>query len=213
MSPRLQQLRAAFSQTRQIDPRLVPILVAVGLGVFAVVAGLGVVAGYPVIGIAFGLLLGILAALLVFGQRSASAALTAIEDRPGAAAAVLQSMRGHWRVTPAVAYTRKQDFVHRAVGRPGVVMVGEGAPARVSSLLKQEHRRMARVVGDVPVHEVNVGTGAGQIPLKQLRGHLLKLPRAVKPAEVKALETRLAALQDAAPPLPKGPMPRAPRRG
>lgn len=212
-SDRAQQFRVAFTQTRQVDPKFVPILAGVFVGVLVVAIVVGVLVNAPILGAVFGLLLAILAGLVVFGQRTSAAALTSIEDRPGAAAAVLQSMRGQWRITPGVAYTRKQDFVHRVIGRPGVIMVGEGSPARVTSLLKQEHRRMARVVGDVPVHEINVGNGQGQVPLKQLRAHMLKLPRKIKAGEINTLETRLAALQDSALPIPKGPMPRAPRRG
>jgi hypothetical protein len=206
LGARLTQIRFAFTQTRQADPRLVPLLLAVGLGVLAVAVLIGVLVGNPVIGAVLGVVLGLLGALLVFGQRTAAVALAAIEGRPGAAAAVLQSLRG-WRVTPAVAFTRKQDLVHRAVGRPGVVLIGEGAPARVTALLKQEHRAVARVVGDTPIHELNVGTGEGQIPLGALRAQLVRLPRAIKAAEVAALDTRLAALGGSDLPLPKGPLP------
>jgi hypothetical protein len=139
------------------------------------------------------------------------AAIGAIDGKPGAAAAVLQTARG-WRVTPAVAFTRKQDFVHRAVGRPGVVLVGEGAPARVSSLLKQEHRRIARIVGNTPVHEVSVGNGEGQIPLRNLQAHITRLPRTLKQGDVSGLDTKLKALSDNDLPMPKGPMPRMKRR-
>ena len=36
---------------------------------------------------------------------------------------------------------------------------------------------MARIVADVPVHDVIVGDGEGQVPLKKVRTTLLKLPR------------------------------------
>ncbi len=207
----MSQLRLAFANTRAVDPKLVPLVVGVPLAVLAVCLVAGVVAGRPAAGAVFGVVLALLAGLLVFGRRTSAAALGSIAGKPGAAAAVLQSLRG-WRVTPAVAYTRKQDFVHRAVGRAGVVMVGEGAPARVTALLRQERRRMARIVGDVPVHEISVGDGAGQVPLRQLQASLAKLPRRIKPDAARALDTRLQALGDSDLPVPKGPMPRAPRR-
>lgn len=208
---RLTLLRQAFTQTREVDPKLVPLLFAVCLGVLAVAIGLGVLAGRPFLGTFFGVTFAVLAGLVIFGRRTSVAQLGAIEGKPGAAAAVLQSARG-WRVTPAVAFTRKQDFVHRAVGRSGVLLVGEGAPARVSSLLKQEHRRIARVIGDAPVHEISVGNATGQVPLKGLQAHIARLPRALKPKEVSGLDTKLRALSDNDLPMPKGPMPRMKRR-
>lgn len=209
---RLSQLQVAFANTRRTDPRLVPYMAGAGLLALLLCLLGGLLAGQWVLGLVIGLLLGVGAALLVFGQRASAAAIESIEGRPGAAAAVLQSQRGGWEVTPAVAFTRKQDFVHRAVGRPGVILVGEGAPARVTSLLKQERRKVARIVGDTPIHEVNVGNGEGQVALRDLQLHLTRLPKAIKGPEITALATRLDSLAASEPPLPKGPMPRSPRR-
>ena len=208
---RLSQLRLAFVQTKAMDPKLVPLLLVVCGVIIVVAVVVGILTDSPVLWTIFGLVAALFAALLIFGRRTSTAAIGAIEGQPGAAAAVLQSSRG-WRVTPAVAFTRKQDFVHRAVGRGGIVLVGEGSPARVSSLLKQEHRKVARVAGDAPVHEVNVGHGDGQVPLKQLQTHITKLPRKLKPKDVSELYTKLAALGDNELPMPKGPMPRMKRR-
>lgn len=209
---RIQQLQLAFANTRRTDPRLVPYMAGVAAIALLLCVGAGALAGQVWIGVVFGVLLAVGAALLVFGQRASSAAIGSIEGQPGAAAAVLQSQRRGWQVTPAVAFTRKQDFVHRAIGRPGVVLVGEGAPARVTSLLKQEKRRVARVVGETPIHEVSIGAGEGQVALRDLQLHLTRLPKALKGPEISALATRLDALGTSEPPLPKGPMPRAPRR-
>jgi hypothetical protein len=208
---RLATLRQAFVQTRSIDPKLVPLLLGVCIPILVGGIVIGFVTRHPILGSFVGLTLAILAGLIIFGRRTSGAALSSIEGKPGAAAAVLQSTRG-WRVTPAVAFTRKQDFVHRAVGRGGVVLVGEGAPARVASLLKQEHRRIGRVVGDTPVHEISVGNGSGQVPLKSLQVHIARLPRALKTSDVTSLDTKLKALSDNDLPMPKGPMPRAKRR-
>lgn len=209
---RLSQLGQAFTNTRQADKRLVPLMVGVPLVVLAVCVGLGGLAGRWVTGTIVGVLFALLSALVVFGRRASKAMLGSIEGQPGAAAAVLQTMRGKWRVTPAVAFTRKQAFVHRVVGRPGVVLVGEGAVARVRSLLKQEARKAARVVGDTPVHEVAVGDGEGQVPLGKLQAHLTKMKRVVRTRDIPEIDRRLRALGDREVPLPKGPMPRGKRR-
>lgn len=209
---RLQQLRQAFTNTRQVDPKLVPLMVGIPVALLVVVAGAGALLGRPVGGVVVGMTLALLVALTIFGRRASKAMLLQIEGQPGAAAAVLQSMRGKWRFTPAVAFTRKQAFVHRLVGRPGVVLVGEGAPARVRSLLRQEARKAARVVGDVPVHEISVGEGEGQVPLGKLQAHLAKLRRSVRLRDLDELDNRLKALGDRDMPVPKGPLPRGKRR-
>ena len=51
-------------------------------------------------------------------------------------------------------------MVHRAVGRPGVVLVGEGSPNRLASLLAAEKKRVARVAYEVPIYEFQVGQRA-----------------------------------------------------
>lgn len=208
MRERLAQIRLAFQQTREVDSRLVPYMAGVAAAGLAVPLVYGLVTGNPVFGAVTGVLLALLGAMWVFGRRASSAQMAAIEGEPGAAAAVVNAMRGPWRLTPAVAVTRKQDMVHRVVGRPGVILVGEGSPPRVASLLDKEQRRTVRVVGDVPVHTVSVGEGEDQVPLRKLRSHLVKLGRSLKKAEVAELDTRLNALGHGRPPIPGGPIPR-----
>lgn len=205
---RLAQLRMVFAQTREADPRLVPLMAvaaAVGLAVPLAIGGL---IGELALGGVSGVLLALLAGVWIFGRRASAAQMAAIEGQPGAAAAVINAMRGPWRLTPAVAFTRKQDMVHRVIGRPGVILVGEGAPARVASLLEKEERRMVRVVGGVPVHTVVVGDGEDAVPLQRLRTHLLRLGRNLKKGEIHELDTKLSALSGGGPPLPGGPIPR-----
>lgn len=210
---RTRQLGQAFNATRKIDAKLVPVVGGVSLAVLVAVTVPLVLIGWTIMGPIIGVLCAVLAGLVVFGRRTQTAAIGSIEGRPGAAAAVLQTMRGPWIVQPAIAVTRKQDFVHRVVGRCGIVLVGEGSQARVASLLKQEARRAARSAGeDVPIHEVSVGNGAGQIPLGKLQAHMTRLPRKLKAREVGPLDTKLGALQSTDLPLPKGPMPRVPRK-
>ena len=73
-------------------------------------------------------------------------------------------MRGNWTVTPAIAANRNMDVVHRAVGQPGVVLVGEGSPNGLASLLAAEKKRVSRVAYDVPIYDVQVGDRPGQVP-------------------------------------------------
>lgn len=209
----MQQLAAAYQTTRENDPRLLPILIATALVTLVVVTAIGWWLGQPVLGVMFGLLFATAVTLSVFGRRASGAALRRIEGRPGAAAAVLQSMRAPWRITPAVAYNGKQDMVHRAVGRPGVVLVGEGrSPSRVTSLLRQESRKVQRVSGDVPVLEVRVGEDDDSVELSKLRMHMARLPRSIKKGQIAELERRLSSVGSQDLPIPKGPIPNMRRR-
>jgi hypothetical protein len=194
--------------TRKVDPMVGWVTFATGFLVLAVTLAIGFLIGHPVYLGLIGLMLGFLAATIVFGRRAERAAFRQVEGQPGAAAAALNMLRRGWTVTPAVAVTRNQDVVHRAVGRPGVVLVGEGSPSRVGNLLATEKRKVARFVPDVPIYDVQAGSEAGQIPLRKLNGHLMKLPRNLKTYQVAEVNRRLKALGTTNLPIPKGPMPR-----
>ena len=206
---RIQQMRMVAGLVHKANPRALPIVIGSGLGVLVVLVVVGLLTGLVFL-IPLGVLLGILVAVFLFGRFAQTAQYAAIEGQPGAAAAVLQSLRGNWTVTPAIAANRNMDVVHRAVGRPGVVLVGEGSPTRLPSLLAAEKKRVARVAFDVPIHDFQVGDGEGQIPLRQLQRKIMKLPRDLKGTEVADLNFRLKALPQSLQ-APKGPMPRGGR--
>ena len=203
---RFTQLRTAFTLTRKADPRLVPVLLACLLVPFVLLLALGLLLSHPVLFGIFGLLVGLIAATTVFGRRAQKNAFSQVEGQAGAAAAVIDNMRGDWRVTPAVGFTREQDFVHRVVGRPGIILVAEGSAARTRSLIVNEKRKLARFVGDTPVYEVVVGDREGQVPLRGLERHFVKLPQNIKPKDVNILDRKLKAMAPGMP-IPKGPVP------
>jgi hypothetical protein len=210
---RAKQIRQAFTITRQSDPRLIWFMLAGFLLPVALLVAIGQVVGSPVALGILGALLGVVGATLVFGRRVQRTMYAQAEGQLGAGAFVLQRMRGDWRVTPAVGFNREQDLVHRVLGRPGVVLVAEGSPTRVRALLATEKKRLSRVVGETPVYDVIIGNDAGQVALKDLERHFLKLPRNIKPKTVNELDRRLTALANAQGPLPvpKGPMPQGGR--
>ncbi len=203
---RLASVRAAFTMTRTADPRLVPALAIAFLVPFALLLLLGIAVGHALLFGFFGLLVALICATAVFGRRVQRHAYSSVEGQVGAGAAVLNSMRGDWRVTAAVGVTREQDLVHRVVGRPGVVLVAEGAPNRARMLIVNEKKKLARFLGDVPVYDVQVGDAEGQVPLRGLEKHFAKLPRNITPKEVNTLDRRLKAMGQALP-IPKGPVP------
>jgi hypothetical protein len=207
---RIQQIRMAVGMVRQANPRALPLVALAGLGTMAIVIVVGVVIGMIFL-IPLGVLLGLLVAMILFGRFAQAAQYSAIEGQPGAAAAVLQTMRGNWTVTPAIAANRNMDVVHRTVGRAGVVLVGEGSPTRLPSLLAAEKKRVARVAYDIPIYDIQVGEGDGQVPIRRLQRHVMKLPRNLKSSAVSDLNYRLKALPQSLQ-APKGPMPRAGRQ-
>jgi hypothetical protein len=210
---RRRQLWQAFTIQRKEDKRLLPYMV----GAFVLIVGASVTAGVLVGGftmitlIPLGVVLGALVAFIIFGRRAQKSVYRKAEGQTGAAAWALENLRGKWRVSPGVAATGHFDAVHRVIGRPGVIFVAEGSAARVKPLLAQEKKRIARLVGDVPIYDIIVGSGDGEVPLAKLERHLTRLPANITAKQMDALESRLAALgsRAGAGVLPKGPLPNA----
>jgi hypothetical protein len=188
------------------------------LGAFVVAAAIGftvfwLLPGSGPIGLAIAIvgavMFGALAAMIIFGRRAQKAAYVQMEGQPGAAAAALRMLRRGWKTEPVIAFNKQQDVVHRVVGPPGIVLIGEGNPNRLRQLMTSEHRKHERVVAETPIHEVVCGNDEGQVPLPKLVKHVSKLGRRVKPAEMTDILNRLKALDANRSniPLPKGPVP------
>ncbi|MGH8775116.1 MAG: DUF4191 domain-containing protein [Jiangellaceae bacterium] len=206
---RLAQVRQTYRMARKTDRYIGWVTLGTVLAVLAVLVLLGFLLGPIWLWVVLGLPMAVLAGALIFGRRAERAAYSQIEGQPGAAMAALGTLRRGWDMTPVVATNRHQDVVHRVVGRPGVVLVGEGTSApRVTNLLTQEKRRHARVVGEVPVYDIVIGNEGDQVPLRRITKHVMKLPRSLRPAEVTELRSRLRALGTQPVAMPKGPLPR-----
>jgi hypothetical protein len=200
-------IKQAYTLTRKNDPKLPWIMLITFVAVAGVVELVAVLFGSPLLFIPLAVLFGALAALVIFGRRAQGSAYRQVEGQPGAAAWVLEGMRGDWRVSAGVAGTTQLDSVHRVLGRPGVILVAEGSPSRVRPLLAQEKKRIARLVGDAPIYDIVVGEEEGQVPLRKLSAHVVKLPRNLSGSELNALGKRLSALGGARMPVPGGPLP------
>jgi hypothetical protein len=207
----LRRLIEAYRITRRTDKHIGLICAAWALGAGLAVGAVFWFLIHPIAGVITGVATMPLSFLIVFGRRAERAAYAQLEGQPGAAAAALGVLKRGWHLQTAVAVTKNQDLVHRVVGRPGVVLVGEGNEARVRHLLGVEKKKHARVVGETPIYDIVVGDSGdeGVVSIRRLSKHVMKLPRNIRPAEITDLLQRLKALDATRPqiPMPKGPMP------
>ncbi len=209
----MKQMWQVFQMTRRMDPLavwimllafLLPILAAVLLAVFATPGD--VLAG--VLWVVTGVLLGILLVLIVLGRRAERVAYRQISGQPGAVGAVLKSsLRRAWQASemPITVSPKTQDAVYRAIGKPGVVIIGEGPASRTRRMMEDERRNVNRIVPNVPVHLMHVGPDADSVKLENLARTLNKLKRSITKAEVYAVSNRLTSLSKSSTlPIPKG---------
>jgi hypothetical protein len=212
---RVAQMRQVWSMTRESDPRAIPLIIIPALVVLAVLVVVGILIGQVIIFSIVAVLLAVITGTSIFGRRATKSMYAQVEGRPGAAAAVLQGMRGDWRVTAAVGFTRNQELVHRVIGRPGIVLVGEGPSTQaIRQLITDQKRRIGRVAPDAPIHDLIVGENdEDRVAIRKLQPKMMRLGRTLRQKEINALEARMKALGGPNMPLPKGPMPtRMPRR-
>ncbi len=213
---RRKQFAQAYRMTKKTDRWIG--LVLLGVFLLGAAVGTGLFWAFPprdmtwykiILMVAGGLMLGLLAALMVFSRRAERSMYAQMEGQQGAAGGALQMLRRGWKTDPAVAFTKQQDIVHRVVGRPGIILVGEGNANRLRPLMATERRKLEKVASDTPVHELIVGNNEGELPLKKLVKKIQKLPKAIKPAQMTDVIQRLKAYdaQRSAVPMPKGPVP------
>lgn len=205
--PRFKVIRDAYQVTKREQPKVGLILLSIFVGVLVVGITIGAFLGSVVSAAFFTTPLALLIAFIIFTRMATSAAYSSIEGQIGAAASVLMSIRKGWTVDTAVNVNRNQDMVHRAVGKPGIVLVGEGREG-VKILLNDERRRMERVAPGVPVNTLICGEGEGQVSVRKLQRQMKKFPKKLSMSQVRELRARIKSVGGMNIPLPKGPMPR-----
>lgn len=207
---RLKQIRMVASLVQQANPKALPIVFAAAIGTVVVFVLIGLILGQVLFTIPLGILSGAAVGMIVFGQLAQRTQYSMLEGRPGAAASIVENMRGRWVVTPAVQANRNMDVVHRVIGSPGVILLSEGPRSRVGKLIGAEKKRISRAASDVPIYDIQVGSEEGQVPISKLQRRLTRLPRNLKKSEVSAVIDRLNALPQAMQ-MPKGPIPKGVR--
>jgi hypothetical protein len=219
---RMKQMWQVFQMTRRYDSNivwimvlafLVPVLLTVGLSFLFSPGNVFSIVLWSISGV----LAGILAMLIILGRRAEKAAYSQIEGQPGAVGAVLRSsLKRGWvgSEMPVAVNGKTQDAVYRAVGRGGVVLIGEGPRTRTTRMVEEERRKVSRVLGTIPVTVVSVGPDEDAVPLHKLAAKLTRIKPTLTKAEVLAVNNRLSSLGTKLP-IPKGvdPMKARPQRG
>ena len=206
-TPRFQTFRDAYKVTKSVKPWIGIALILIFVVVLVVGISLGIIFGHPIYGGFVTIPLAALAAMFFFTRIAGSAAYSTIEGQIGAGASVLMAIRKGWTTTPAVAVNRQQDMVHRSVGRAGIVLTGEGGFA-VRQMIADEKKKSERFAPGVPIIEVFVGDGDGQVPIRKLQKHVTKLPKKLSAHQMREVRARLKAVGGMSLPIPKGPMPK-----
>lgn len=211
------QVREAFNIQRKRDNKLIPLMLLCVLGLGLIFYLIGLLWGGQWFMLVLGLIFGVVLAMYVFSRRLEGSMYDEVGDQPGAAAWTLENMRNTmgivWLTTPGVQANAQMDTVHRVVGNPGVVLVGEGDQRRLKPLMAKEHKRVDRLLAGVPIYEVYTGDGEGEVRVRDLQKHLLKLPKNYQKDEVYGLSTKLEAMdarsrQGQLPGMPGGPLPK-----
>jgi len=218
------QLKSLFDFTKDVFPWLL----WAEIGVLLVGLWVGILIGFLLTpgvwwSIALwgltGLLLGVLGGLMLLTRLSTKAMYEKIDGRPGATGHVLSTSLGrNWTAgdTPVGVNPKTQDAVYRAIGRGGVVVVGEGARGRLTRLVNEERAKVKRVASGVPITVLYVGHGDDDVPIAELAKTIKKLPKAINRATQAAVIKRIDSVSQslASLPIPKGIDPmkaRAPR--
>ena len=210
---RLKQMYQVFTMTKRYDPTSVWWM---ALG-FALPVLVGLVVGFVIardsvpsliLWAVAGVLGGLLGFLVILGRKAERAAYSQIAGQPGAVGAVLKSSlpRGWTGSEMPIAISPKtQDAVYRAVGRGGVVLIGEGPATRTQKMVDDERRKVSRILPNVPVNVLQVGPDSNSVPLHKLARRLGKFKKALNKAEIFAVSNRVSSLHKGPNlPIPKG---------
>lgn len=209
---RLSQILDVYRITKRQDPLVGWYMLLAFLATFGVIFVIGLLLSLGWVFAIFGVMTGILVATIVMSRRAEAAAYRQIEGQTGAAGAALTSIRRGWytdREPVAADVARPGDFtsaavVYRALGRPGVVLIGEGPTGRVQKLLVAEKKRVERVAPGVPVILMRVGAGEDEVPIRKLANKVQRLKPSITKDEMAVVNKRLKALGGMKAPLPKG---------
>lgn len=196
---RFAQIREVFTFTRSVDKTLVPAMV----GAFALSIAVFVLLTWWLLnsvwyGVFLGVAFGLLAAMFIMARKADRAAYTRLAGQKGAAMAVMQSIRRGWYVEdePAAVDPRSQTMIYRAYGRKGIVLVADDDSRPSQRLMEREAKELRRVLPheNVPIHQIVVGGGEGEVPIHKLSTHMARMKNVLTRDESAEVSKRLSAL-------------------
>lgn len=156
-----------------------------------------------------GLMVGILASLFLMTRLSTKVMYKKLDGTPGAAGHILSTSLGRrWQASdmPVGINPKTQEAVYRAIGRGGIVVVGEGSRGRLTRLVNEERSKAQRVAHGVPVTIFYVGDGEDDVHISVLAKTVKKLPKALDKTTMAAVIKRIDSVSQslASLPIPKG---------
>ena len=174
---RLKQMLEVFKYTQEVDRSTLPLMILAVVGAIAV---------------------GVLIAMIILARKAERAAFDRIKGQTGAALAAMQSIRRGWNVEdePVQIDPRSQKMLFRASGRAGIAVVAEDSTGISMKLLEKERRSIRRVLqhDNVPVHQIVVGDGEGEVPLHKLPTYMQRMKKQLTKQESAQVTKRLNAL-------------------
>lgn len=211
----IRQIRDVFNAAHSVDPKIGWWMALAAFGALVVMVGIGLLVNMPIYFLVLGIPVAALAASVVLSIRAKRAAYKSIEGKPGAAGAALSSLRKGWyfEQQPVAAEAGRAGdmasaaMVFRATGRPGVVLVAEGPPARAIKLAEAERKKISRIAGaSVPVTVLRIGEGGGddEVSVRKVASRVQRMKPVLTKEEVAAVNKRLKAMGGMRPPLPAG---------
>ena len=194
-----QNHRGVREYTQEVDRSTLPMmLVAIAASIAVGVLLTCLIFSSPWYGIFMGLAVGVLIAMMILARKAERAAFGRIKGQPGAALAAMQSIRRGWHVDdePVQIDPRSQKMLFRASGRAGIAVVAEDSSSVSMKMLEKERRSIRRVLqhDNVPVHQLVVGDGEGEIPLHKLPTHMQRMKKQLTKDEAAQVTKRLNAL-------------------
>lgn len=208
------QIKSLFRFTREAYPWLPWVQIAI------LIAGIliGLIVGYLIPPLQWwtlllwgitGLMAGVLGAMFLMTRLSTSAMYTKIDGMPGATGHVISTSLGRrWQAsdTPVGINPKTQEAVYRAVGRGGIVVIGEGTRGRLTRLINEERSKAQRVANGVPVTVLYVGHGDDEVTIADLAKTIKKIPKAIDKATMAAVIRRIESVSQSLSslPIPKG---------
>ncbi|WP_341855453.1 DUF4191 domain-containing protein [Brachybacterium sp. GPGPB12] len=195
---RLKQMFEVFKYTQEVDRSTLPLMILAIVGAIAVGVSLTVlIFDSPWYGIFMGLAVGVLIAMIILARKAERAAFDRIKGQTGAALAAMQSIRRGWNVEdePVQIDPRGQKMLFRASGRAGIAVVAEDSTGISMKPLEKERRAIRRVLqhDNVPVHQIVVGDGEGEVPPHKLPTYMRRMKKRLTKQESAQVTKRLNA--------------------